>query len=47
MKEYDLKAEECVFLDDRQENVAGAIQCGIKAELVTSKEGLLELLKEY
>lgn len=44
---YRLDRSECVFFDDRQENVSGAIQCGIKAELVTSKEGLLELLKEY
>ncbi|MBD5452132.1 MAG: HAD family phosphatase [Lachnospiraceae bacterium] len=29
LKEYDLKAEECVFIDDRQENVEAAKEIGI------------------
>ncbi len=28
LKEYDLKAEECVFIDDRQQNVETAIELG-------------------
>lgn len=31
MEKYGLKPEECVFFDDRQENVEGARKCGIKA----------------
>lgn len=30
LKEYDLKAEECVFIDDRLENVEAAKEIGIK-----------------
>lgn len=29
LKEYDLKAEECVFIDDREENVEAAKEIGI------------------
>lgn len=29
LKKYDLKAEECVFLDDRKVNTDGAEKCGI------------------
>ncbi len=29
LKRYDLKAEECIFLDDRQENIDGAKRQGI------------------
>lgn len=29
LKKYDLKAEECVFIDDRQENVEAAKEIGI------------------
>ena len=35
---YDLKAEECLFFDDRQENVDGALRVGMKAELFTNIE---------
>ena len=31
MSKYGLKAEECVFLDDRPENAEGARKCGMKA----------------
>jgi len=33
---YDLKPEECLFLDDRPENIEAAEDFGIKAELVES-----------
>ena len=29
LERFHLRAEECVFLDDRQNNVDGAIACGI------------------
>ena len=46
LKEYDLKAEECVFLDDRQENVEGAKALGIKGIVVKSYEQASAELKE-
>ena len=30
LKRFDLKAEDCLFIDDLEENVEGALQCGIK-----------------
>ncbi len=44
LDKYNLKAEECLFFDDRQENTEGAIKLGINAITVTSKELLLEEL---
>lgn len=35
LERYSLKAEECLFFDDREENVAGAEDCGIHAILFT------------
>ena len=35
---YDLKAEECVFVDDRKRNCEGAERVGIKAILFENKE---------
>ena len=46
LKEYDLKAEECVFLDDRQDNVEGARALGIKGIIVKSYEQANAELKE-
>lgn len=31
LKTYDLKPEECLFIDDRKDNVQGALDCGMKA----------------
>ena len=31
LEKYDLKAEECLFIDDRADNVEGAIKAGMKA----------------
>ena len=39
--------EECVFLDDRQNNVDGAIACGISAIRFTGYEDARQKLKEY
>lgn len=44
LDKYNLKAEECLFFDDRQENTEGAIKLGINAITITSKELLLEEL---
>ncbi|HBA97211.1 MAG TPA: HAD family phosphatase [Lachnospiraceae bacterium] len=44
LDKYSLKAEECIFFDDRQENTEGARKLGINAITVTSREFLLEEL---
>lgn len=31
LEKYGLKAEECLFIDDRQNNVEGALACGMQA----------------
>ena len=41
---YDLKAEECLFLDDRMENVEGARACGMQAVFTETKEEILEIM---
>ena len=49
LKRYDLKPEECVFLDDRSDNIKGAENAGIYGIQITgyeaSKEKLDEMLK--
>ena len=42
---YQLKPEECVFLDDREVNVEGARKLGMKGVRVDSQEQLLEVLE--
>ena len=44
LDKYNLKAEECIFFDDREENTEGARKLGINAVTVTSREFLLEEL---
>ena len=39
---YGLKKEECLFFDDREENVEGAIAFGMSSKQVLSQEGLIE-----
>ena len=46
LNKYDLKAEECLFLDDRADNVEGARNLGIQAVQVTSREMLNETLDQ-
>ena len=41
-KRFGLVPEECLFFDDREENVQGAISFGIPAKLVVSAKGLEE-----
>lgn len=38
LEKYDLKAEECVFADDKQENVEGAKRVGMQGILFVDKE---------
>ncbi len=47
LKKYDLKAEECVFFDDRPENTKAAEEMGIRSYTITSKEYLLSVLDEF
>ena len=47
MNKYGLKPEECVFFDDRQENVEGAQKCGIKAIVFKNFEQAQTELKTY
>ena len=46
LDKYNLKAEECIFYDDRAENTEAAIKVGIKAVTITSKQQLMELMDE-
>ena len=43
---YRLRPEECIFFDDRDENIAGAENCGIHGRLVASEKSLLEDLEQ-
>ncbi|MDD2971796.1 MAG: HAD family phosphatase [Lachnospiraceae bacterium] len=47
MRQYDLRAEECIFLDDRIENVEGARAVGFQGILVTSQEAAVAELETY
>ena len=46
LKRYGLKPEECVFLDDRLENVEGGKRAGMEAVQITSREMLHGLLNQ-
>lgn len=48
LSKYELDAKECLFFDDRLENVEGARNCGLNAVHIKdeSEEILLEYLKE-
>lgn len=45
-RKYNLDKSECLFFDDRIENVVGAREFGMSAIQVTSQEGLVEDLKK-
>ena len=45
-EKYRLKPCECLFFDDRLENVQAAVNYGMQAKQVVSKEGLVEDLEK-
>lgn len=47
LNKYHLKAEECVFFDDKAENTESASKRGIQSYTIRSKEYLLGLLDEF
>ena len=46
LDKYQLKAEECVFIDDTEENVTAAEQIGFAGIVFQSYEGLLAQLNK-
>lgn len=46
LKRFDLKPEECVFIDDRKDNVEGAEKVGIKGILFTEYKSTKEELEK-
>jgi len=47
MKQYYLQPEECLFLDDREENVQGARAAGWQAIQFTDQQDAVEEMKKY
>ena len=47
LSRYGLKAEECVFTDDRKENVAAAIDCGIRSFVFHDIESARSQLESF
>ena len=45
LNKYDLKAEECLFIDDVDTNVEGAKKVGMKDEIF--KNNYDEIIKKY
>ncbi|MDO4478932.1 MAG: HAD family phosphatase [Lachnospiraceae bacterium] len=47
LQKYDLDPKECMFFDDKPENVEAAVALGFEGGVITSEERLLELLEDY
>lgn len=47
LKRFKLKPAECIFIDDRQENIDAALAQGICGVRFTTYEEVIEALKEY
>jgi putative hydrolase of the HAD superfamily len=47
IKESGFEADECIFIDDKEENVEGAAKLGFKAILFENPEKLEKELKKY
>lgn len=45
LDKYKLNPKECLFIDDRQDNVEGALKCGMKAHVF--KNDFEEIKKKY
>lgn len=46
IKKYDLKASECLFLDDRKDNVVAASNLGFETIEVKDSSKVIDLIKE-
>ena len=46
LRRYNLKAEECVFIDDTEENVVSAQKIGLKGIVFTGYEDAVARLNE-
>ena len=46
LRRYDLKAEECIFIDDTEENVRSAENLGFKGIVFTGYEDAVSALRE-
>lgn len=46
LKKYDLKASECLFLDDRKDNVVAASNLGFETIEVKDSSKVIDLIKE-
>lgn len=44
---YMLNPGECIFLDDKEANIAGANACGINGIVITSEDKLIEVLESF
>ncbi len=45
LEKYSLKAEDCLFIDDQENNVEGALACGMQAYMF--RGGFEEILTKY
>ncbi len=46
LRKFNLKADECIFIDDKEENVEGAINVGMKSVHFTNFESVKKQIEE-